>query len=191
MEFKSRPKQASGGGDQFLKLIDGESVVGVFRGKIHTFYNKWVNGKSELASPDDPQAKCRHRVNVVIVVDNKPVARVFEFSDPVYDQLAEINNEYPLESIKIKITRMGIDKNTRYSFIPLAKQPVNIKAIEQVELHILNKNQGPEIPSAEPPPGWSDFPPPDEEPNFEDASEIPFQFIKVGGGLWLIIGLEL
>jgi len=176
MEFKSRPKQALGGGDKFLKLKDGESVVGVFRGEIYEFHTKWINNKSIPASPDDPEAKTRFRANIIVPVNGKPVAKIFEFSYPVFEQMAMINKiKGDITKVKTHIARMGEGTSTKYMLM-VADEPVNLKAIQGIELHILNKNQAPEIPSAEPPPGWSDFPPPqeDHDGDFDTMPEIPF-----------------
>ena len=36
------------GGEKFLKLKSGESINGVFRGEIHSYFIKWNNGRFEL-----------------------------------------------------------------------------------------------------------------------------------------------
>jgi hypothetical protein len=179
MEFKTKAKQSSGGSEKFLKLKDGESVIGVFRGEIYEFHMKWVNNKSTPASLDDPEAKTRFRANIIVPVNGKPVAKIFEFAYPVFEQMANIDKKLKekkrggITKVKVDISRMGEGTSTKYMLM-VDDAPVNMNAIDQVELHILNKDGAPPIPHSEPPPGYDDFPPPREEDSFEDNPEIPF-----------------
>src|ERR1700690_2881458 len=104
MKFIDRPKQESISSDKFLKMKDGETRSGVFRGEIYSYYVIWKDGRYQEAKSSDPGSTQRHKANFVMYEGNKFIAKVFEFSDPVYDQLAEINKIYPLESTKIQIS---------------------------------------------------------------------------------------
>lgn len=175
MEFKTKANHGSGGGNRFLKLKDGESVVGVFRGEIYEFHTKWVNGKSLPAAADDPEAKTRFRANIVINENGKPMAKIFEFAYPVFEQMAMINKKRgDITKIKIDISRIGEGTQTKYILMPSA-DPVNLRALDNIELHILNKNDEiPRMPLTSPPPGWDDYPPPGDEFSEPTDNELPF-----------------
>lgn len=134
----------------FLKLSDGESVNGVFRGEIYEFKIKWEANKSQVVGDTDPDGKARFRLNFVTYdqAEKKFVAKVFEFGLVVYGQLASINEEYPLENTKIKITRRGTGTSTEYIILPLigtqhALSPPVLKQIEAVPLNMLeHKTKG-------------------------------------------------
>jgi hypothetical protein len=85
-------------------------------------------------------------------------AKVWEFGLTVYNQLAELSEDYDLETTKLKISRRGEGKNTIWSVIPLAKEkltPAMLAEIEAVDLNILGA-----APAASEP--------------ADDASEVPF-----------------
>lgn len=142
MKFTKReaPKNEGIGASNFLKVADGQSVQGVFRGEVHEFYQSWPRGgEKQIFDKPTPGASSRFRLNFVTQEDGKFVAKVWEFGLTVYNQLAEISEAYPLEVTKVKISRRGVDKNTQWMIIPLG--PVDKKAlptIEAVNLNILN-----------------------------------------------------
>lgn len=109
------------GSKNFLKIKDGESVRGVLIGEMHTFYTKWVNGKSVPSDNKDPDGKVRFRNNIALLDSqtNELVVKIWEFPWGVFQALREINSEYPLEKYKMKITRSGIGLDTTYSILPL------------------------------------------------------------------------
>lgn len=167
MKLPKREMPTSNGssGNLFLKFKDGESKTGVFRGEPYEFYQKWVSNKSHVTSADDPEGKSRFRLNFVVLEDGKFVAKIFEFGLTVYGQLADIQEEYDLETIKVKITRRGTGTDTTYMVLPLLKEPIPAKAfkeIESVHMNILEHKQAPINPTAIMGMGMPD----DEEPNF-------------------------
>ncbi len=136
-------EQSSGSGEgskTFLTIKDGESVNAVFRGEIHEFYTKWIEGKSQLVGADDPEGKLRFRVNAIVKEGSQFVAKIWEFGRPVYDQLSEINAEYPLETIKVKVSRRGVKLETTYMILPLLgdKDKLSGEAIHVIGLVPLN-----------------------------------------------------
>lgn len=170
MKFQKRKVPTSGGGQtNFLKINDGESKSGICRGDIYEFHVKWVSGKSVVVASTDPEAKTRFRLNFIVYDEGKFKALIWEFGIMIYNQLADINEEYPLEKTKIKISRSGTGTDTEYRLLPLLKEPLSdvvMKAIEAVPLNILDKALDPKkvVPSA---PSWDDSPMPDE-------SDLPF-----------------
>ena len=124
---------------KFLKLKDGESVAGVFRGEPYIFYNKWVNGKTQLVEEGCPDGKMRFRLNFVVNEPTGLVVKIFENGRTVYDQLKEINDEYDLEKTIIKISRKGEKLETTYTILPLINKNVDsvLEKINNLELHSL------------------------------------------------------
>jgi hypothetical protein len=101
------------------------------------------------------------------------VAKIFDFPISVYEQLAEINKEYDLEKIKIKISRKGSGMgDTEWNVLPLLSQkdvltPAILAQIEAVPLNILDAK-----PKAQHQAVDDDFG--DPPPEAYDHSEIPF-----------------
>jgi hypothetical protein len=109
------------GSKNFLKIKDGESVRGVFIGEMHVFHTKWIGGKSVPCDNKDPDGKVRFRNNFVYhdAAQDQLVVKIWDFPWSVFEQLKDINSEYPLEETKVKITRSGTMKETTYSILPL------------------------------------------------------------------------
>ncbi len=177
MKFNQRTntESAHSGPSKFLKLTDGQSIVGVFRGEIHSFYMKWVNGKSFTSSPDEPGAKVRFKLNFVTYENDVFVAKVFEFPQTVYNQLANKAEEFDLEKTKVRIMRKGIGTDTEYIFTALPKEPISpamMKAIEETPLNILDGQQAPQAKpgpvKSKGLPGW------DETDPGPDPDGLPF-----------------
>lgn len=147
MQFKKREPIQSEGSSKFLKIADGESVKGVCRGDIHEHYIRWEGGRGIPTSDDDPEAKLRFRLNFIVHDGSKFVAKIWEFGLTVYNQLAEVNDEYPLEQTKIKVSRRGTGKDTTYNVLPVAKEPIGpatLKEIQAVPLNILEPKPRPQ-----------------------------------------------
>jgi hypothetical protein len=65
------------------------------------------------------------------------VPKIFEQGLMVYNQLRELNEEYGLDEIVVKITRNGTGTDTTYSILPLLKQAISketLKYLESMEL---------------------------------------------------------
>lgn len=140
-------------GGAYLKLADGDSATVVFRGEVHEFWQSWPRG-GEKQIFDKPMAGAasRFKANVVIRENNKFVAKVWEFGLAIYVQLGEINEVYPLEITKLKITRRGADKKTSYMLLPIVSEPLSgglLAEIQAVPLNILDGKSEPEKPADE------------------------------------------
>lgn len=141
LQKREMPKSENGG--VFLKFKDGDSKVGVFKGDVHEFFQVWEGGKSLVVSPDHPNAKSRFRWNFVSKEDGELKARIFDFGLMVYNQLAEIQDDYDLSTTALKITRRGTGTDTTYIVIPAKEQPNadQLKNIGAVPLQILEHKQ--------------------------------------------------
>lgn len=155
MQFR-KDLPEGGGGKNFLKLKDKESVSGIFMGSLHEFFVLWESGKTRVVAEGTPDAKFRFRVNFVAKEGAVYVPKIFEQGLVVYRQLSELHEEYDLESIVVKVTRNGIGTDTTYSLLPLLKQQItketaaHLKALELLPLEAkpsgATNNDGSEIP---------------------------------------------
>lgn len=144
MKFVKReiPK-TDGNAGMFVRLKDGESKVGIFMGEIHEFFQIWEGGKSKIVSDDHPGAKSRFRLNFINKIDGIMKAQIFEFGLTIYNQLADLADEYDLEKTAVKITRRGVGTDTVYTIIPAKDQPSaqQLKNIQSIELNSLEHKE--------------------------------------------------
>lgn len=111
------PQKTNGGDSIFVKLEDGESVVGVFYGdpehanvKFDRQAKKWVK---------DPTA-FRFRLNLLIEDQGVLVSKIYEGGSTVYTQLRELHKTgYALPVTKVKLTRKGTGTDTVYTILPI------------------------------------------------------------------------
>jgi hypothetical protein len=142
------PDWSSSAAKNTLKLADGDSVIGVFRGGITRFYQHWENNRSvrctgrgtcRLCASDNEdlrRASGRFRMNFVLKRDkNSPFeAFIFENGKKVYEQLLAINADCPLERTKVRITRMGKGKNTTIMVQVIAGENGIVNAATEKEI---------------------------------------------------------
>lgn len=159
----------TGGSNNFVKLKDKESITGIFRGEIHEFFVKWVDGKSIEVPEGSPGSKFRFRINFVVKEGASYVPKIFEQGQIVYEQLAQFHEEYPLETTVFKITRNGEKLDTTYTLMPLrqAVTPETDAVLRQVKLNPLASKPSNAPPPMDDPPEFQDEPMPDSE-------ELPF-----------------
>lgn len=154
------------GSEHYLKLSSGQSVVGVFMGEAYEFWQKWpFGGEKQVFTEYAPGAKSRFKLNFVVKAENGVmISKVWEFGLGTFNELAEINAEYPLEKTPIKITRKGEGKKTEYHLMPMLKEELtkaHLAKIAAVKLHILDIN--PEVTPADA-----------AEETDEDSDALPF-----------------
>lgn len=139
MQFtKRKVTKSSSGPGVFLKFKDGESKVGVFKGEVYEFFSKWENDKSHVVEATETGAQSRFRLNFIIHEDGKFNPKIFEFGVGVYNQLADLSEEYDLEQIKVKITRRGVGKDTMWMILPILKEPLAPKTLKEIGAIPLN-----------------------------------------------------
>ena len=126
MQFKRLAE--TGSGKNFIRLKDGESVVGVFRSDPHDFRVHWDHGQSiECVGAGCPQCKAgsksafRFRINFITQENGAYVAKIFEQGKAVYMALGALHSSgYDLTKTVVSITRTGSGKNdTQYNVLPL------------------------------------------------------------------------
>lgn len=120
--------QGEGDGRSYVKLKDKESIKGVFRGSPKIKYIHWQDGKGDDCAGQGCQLcasgnkkSFRFLLNMVVKDESGGyVAKVLEQGWTVYNQLRDLNVEYPLESNIVKVTRAGSGKNdTSYTILPI------------------------------------------------------------------------
>ncbi len=141
MKFKKL--QVSEGGN-FLKIKDGESVIGVPAGEIFSLKIKWENGRSVTLNEPDESKHNRFKMNFIVKDGNNYSSKIWEFGVTIYNTLAEFAKEMDLTKTKIKVTRAGTGTDTLYTLIPLGL--IDPKTFAGVELNILDANKVPELP---------------------------------------------
>lgn len=162
-KFKSKDELPNTGGT-FLKLKDGESITGVFRGDIYEFFERWDGKKRTVVNPKDAGAKFRFRINFVVFENGQPVSKIFEQGKAVYFSLGDLNETCDLDKTKVRIARRGSGPmDTEYSILPDMKTPLTpmqLNQIENTELQPLEIKDG--------------RPPLDDSPMPEGDDDIPF-----------------
>lgn len=146
------PEVSNGGGGMsgknFLKLKDGESVRGVFRGVPVIFRQHWSNGRGivcpgkacELCAEKN-KALFRFRLNFVMQEGGQYVAKIVEQGWQFFNALKQLNEEFPLENYVVKIIRTGSGSDTKYQVIQTQNGLISNgtkKGVEAVQLHELS-----------------------------------------------------
>lgn len=117
----------------FIRLKDGQSVTGVFRGDPYDFKQHWKNNKSVLCEGDGcplcqegVKAVFRFRINFVTQENGELVVKIFEQGRESYKTLKELHKiDYDLEKTFVKIARTGSGpRDTAYSIRPIPKWQV-------------------------------------------------------------------
>jgi len=157
MKFNKPDREPVGG--NFLRLGDGKSVIGVFRGDPFTFYQSYENGRYRVVPSTDANGKFAFKINFIVKEGDSLVAKIFQGNYFDYTALMDLHDEFDLEKVYIQISQTGERQNKRISFLPRTKQKPDEKKIASVPLIGFGQN-------------------PDEsfngnEPSF-DSEEIPF-----------------
>jgi len=151
MKFRDFSKSNGGANSKhFVRLEDGKSITGVFRGNPFEFYQHWQNNRSTLCVGratcplcKDDKASFRFRINFVTSENGAHVAKIFEQGVKVYKKLAALHGaDYDLEKTTVRITRSGSGKSdTEYEIVPVKGgelTPGAEKKIAAIALHNLD-----------------------------------------------------
>lgn len=153
MQFKDGVGDSVGGVDSkhLIRLKDGESISGVFRGEPYDFRQHWIDNRPQFCSGvscPECEKKLRSsftfRLNLVVFEKGIFVAKIFEQRSTVYKQLKNLHRSgYDLTKTVVTITRFGKSKDdTTYSILPTPNKtftPQLEAALAKVELHDLAK----------------------------------------------------
>lgn len=141
------PAGTGNGGGKFLKIEIGQSVNGVFRGDPQVYWRKWPKGGVKVESDVEQEGfEERYKVNFVINEGGVPTPKIFDMNLYTYNQLADINESYDVETIKVKISRQPTGKGSTYLLLPLLKEPIPpsfLKQLESIELIELKRGDTP------------------------------------------------
>ena len=137
--FSDDFKKSEGG--MFIKLEDGESVVGAFAGNVLEFYNNFkLRSQYSLDDPNIPAGSSkRFKVNFVSAADDGTlIPRILEGSKTTAKAIEKIVEKYGVDYF-VEITRNGTGKTTTYSVLP--ERPLTEdekKAVQAVKLTTLS-----------------------------------------------------
>lgn len=135
-------KNSDEGGSSYLKLEDGQSINGVFRGEVYQFYQHWPPGGEKIVSDKPfPGGSMRFKANFVVYENKRFIAKVFEFTATTNNALANLAKVCDIRKTKVMISRNGVGKKTQYTVLPVLNEPLTdeqIKKIEATELNVLN-----------------------------------------------------
>lgn len=168
--MKFRPKSEDT--RNFVKLKDGESIVGVFRGELYEFKKHWADNRSTLCEGVESCVLCkagqkptfRFRANFLVKEGkDEYVAKVLEQGWTFYGLLRTLNEgDYDLEKYVMKITRNGTGLTTSYSVIPAPNGLVSSETEKKLKDVVLNDlghiTEGENEPAEPPPHGDEDIP---------------------------------
>jgi hypothetical protein len=123
----------------YLKLTDGSSVIGVFRGEIDIIYQVYENGRYKTVSSTDANGIFRFNVNFIVKENGMLVAKIFQGNYHDFKTLEEINSQMSLDTTYIKLTQTGERQSKRISFTPQVKSKPDEAKLSLVTLNILGK----------------------------------------------------
>jgi hypothetical protein len=168
VKFPKRQNKSFGGGDgpkNFLRIKDGEDVVGMLRGEVYPFYAVGFGQDTRVVGPGEG-GKERFRHNFIVKEGGKYVAKIWEFGPKIYDTLGALESGgWDLQTTMITISRTGSTKeNTRYTVTPIKKEPsaLVLKEIEALPLNMLEHRESLPMPTVKNYAPGAD----DEEPPF-------------------------
>lgn len=129
---------------KYVKLNDGEEVVGVLSGEPKLEYVVWVNDKGKKTKTVVPEgtkdSKFRFLVNLAVKgKDGKWEAKVLEQGKSVFNAIKKLRNVgYNLNDTFIALSRSGTGLETEYSLVTL---PTKLSDEDKAQLATLELNE--------------------------------------------------
>lgn len=206
MKFKYQEETKRGGAkihqsSKYLRLKNGESVIGLLRGEIYESFQIFEDGKGKHVLHGTKGAKQRFSINIIVKDGGENKAKIFEFGKPVNNKLYALSKEHDLTKTFIKISREGEKLDTVWFVESVSVKPseATLASLNAIPLNILEpqdhvsapefdpgyiamsnpvRQQGAVAPAIKHIPAWDDVPMPTENdmPLFsgEDNEELPF-----------------
>lgn len=126
--------ESQGSTKSFVKVGDGNSVIGVFKGDPEIFYQVFENGKYKVVPKSDASGVFRFSINFITKEDGKLVAKLFQGNWHDLKALKALHDEFNLEETYVKVSQTGERQNKRMSFMPMTKQKPDQALFKAVEL---------------------------------------------------------
>ena len=137
-------EQAAKDASVYIKLGDGDSVIGGFIGEPSSREFVWTGergvdpgseeGKEAIAGGE--RVKVRFSINLYVFKDE--ATKVFDMSKTVFNDLVKLKNKYNLEDWSFEIQRTGSGSATKYTILPddrlSEEQKAKVKAAELIPL---------------------------------------------------------
>jgi len=120
----------------FLKLNDGESIEGVFRGDPYFFYSKFQDETNTEYKEWQPGLNFRFKVNFVTKIGDELISKVFNSGKTVASRIKYLLEEYG-EDCLFKILRQSESKKVFYHID--FKSNLTPEQIDRVNSTPLNK----------------------------------------------------
>lgn len=157
MDWKNKFKDEMKGGGDFIKLKDGDEIMGVFRGEPVVYFKAFEQEtktsiiKKEYFEHNGKSAQKRFRFNFITKVGDKHVCKIFEGSKTAGESLSMALDEYDIVSTVFKIKRVGSGmQDTTYHFMFKDKlSPEQVKKIDAIELLDIDPIEGGSDPVAD------------------------------------------
>lgn len=124
----------------FIKIKDGESVTGIFKGEPVEFYIHGNQADTTACEGEGcPRCKAgeekrfRFRLNFICKQQGAIVCKIFEQGKRVYRMLKDLNEMSSLETTTLMIKRTGSSKDdTTYTIIPAMNAQLKPDEIEKL-----------------------------------------------------------
>lgn len=152
-------RNAKGDGGNFIKLKDGNSIEGIFRGEPHVFYQKFGDRTEHKERGTKEEGRSfRFKMSMIVKEDDQYVSKImaggFYLATSIDDQITENG----IDSI-YKVKRMGSGpQDTRYAVVfKKALTEDQVKTISEIPVKELEVGRGVEE-SGEEDAGTEDIP---------------------------------
>jgi len=133
MPFKEKPTGSSGS-SLFLKIKDGESVKGVFRGEQVEHWILWGPSGSSPATKDTPKADWKCKRNFIVRENGALVAKIFDFGRTIGDQIEMLEKAgYDMEKTVVMISRKGQQLQSKYTLVAIKESDVTPMMEEELK----------------------------------------------------------
>lgn len=134
MGIKFPEIEEKGSSKTFLKIGEGNSIVGVFRGDPEIYYQIFENGKYKVVSKETPGSQFKFAINFVMKENGALVSKIFQGNWHDLKALKALHEEFNLEETYVKVSQSGERQNKRLSFMPMTKQKPDQASIRSVDL---------------------------------------------------------
>jgi len=142
MKFHKPEREPTGG--NFLKIGDGKSIIGVFRGDPYIYYQVFENGRYQVVPSTDANGKFAFKINFIIKDGDALVSKIFQGNYYDYQALMDLHEEFDLEKIYVQISQTGERQSKRMSYMPKTKQKPDEKKLASVTLVEFGQKQSEE-----------------------------------------------
>jgi len=139
-DIEKRAEEAAKQGGIFVRLKDGESVVGLFCGEPHSYETVWTGKASELYD-EQKHAGMKPTLRIALNFFTGGAMKVIDLNATTFRKLCQARHKYGLDKL-FEVSRHGNGVDTEYSILlepDGAKLSEATGAVKKAELHDLEK----------------------------------------------------